>query len=174
MPVSSQAVPRLRSSTESCPRCEIGLVDVGDFKLAPGRRGDALGDGDHRVVVEIETRYGIVGFWCRRFFFDIHHVAVLIEADHAVALGVFHIVAEDRGPLDLPVDVLELCREPFRIEDIVPQDERHRTVADKVFANQERLGQPFRPGLGGIVERDAPLGAVPQKIAEQRQSPGAW
>src|SRR5215210_1537711 len=52
------------------PAIEIGLVDVGDFELAPARRSDGRGDIEHVIVVIIEAGDRPVGLRPGRFLLE--------------------------------------------------------------------------------------------------------
>ena len=61
----------------------------------------------------------------------------------------------------------KIFRQAVSVKDIVSQDQGDGIGADEMLPDEEGLGQPFRSGLGNVVEGDAPLGAVPQKVAEK-------
>ena len=56
------------------------------------------------------------------------HPAVGVELGHAVALGVLDVVAEDRRPLGVGGDPLELLAEAVAVEDVVAEDQGDRVV----------------------------------------------
>ncbi|MNT55938.1 hypothetical protein D3C72_1932120 [compost metagenome] len=74
----------------------VKLVQVGDLELAAGAGLDRLGEGDHVVVVEVEARDRVVALGALRLLLEAGGLALLVEAYHAVALGVLDVVAEHR------------------------------------------------------------------------------
>ncbi|MDT4861586.1 hypothetical protein FQZ97_961970 [compost metagenome] len=151
---------------------EVGIVDVGDFQLAPGGRFDRLGDLDHIVVVEVQAGHCVAGLWLLGFLFDGNRVALAVELDHAKALGVVHPVAEDGRTTGMARRALELLGEVLAVEDVVAKDQAYGILANELFANQEGLSQAVRRRLHRIAELDAKLAAVPQQLTVLRQVMG--
>ena len=85
---------------------ELGLsqvagVHIGDFQLATGAGADAGGDVAHLLVVEIKPGDGVVALGLLGLFFDAEGALGLVKLDHAIALGVGHVVGEDAGTFGL-------------------------------------------------------------------------
>ena len=103
---------------------------------------------------------------------DAETVAIGVELSHAVALGVVHVVAED-GRLAVALHVLhalaqQLC-EAGSVENVVAQYEASAVVADKLFADDERLSQTAWIRLLSVFEAYAVVATVAQKTLESRQ-----
>ena len=68
--------------------------------------------------------------------------AARVEVDDAVTLGIDHVIGEDGGAL-APFD-----RRPHQfgqavpVEDVVPEDQARRLVADEIGPDHEGLGEP--------------------------------
>ena len=91
---------------------------------------------------------------------------VAVELDDAVALGVTDVVPEDGGPVRPARRPLQESREALPEEDVVPEDERDALGADELPTDDEGLGEPLRLRLHGVLEVDAPLGAVAEQFLE--------
>ena len=76
---------------------EVAFVDVGDFELAAGRWADVGGDVADLLVVKVQAGHRIVGRRVPGLFLDADGTLLRIELDHAVALGVVHMVGEHAG-----------------------------------------------------------------------------
>lgn len=147
---------------------EVGLVDVGDLELTARRWLYRLRDVDDVLVVEIEARHGKVGLWLGWLLLEAHGLALLVELDDAVALGVADIVGKDRRAVRLRGRALHHDSEVRAIEDIVAQDERTALAREELLTDQERLREAFRLRLHGVRNRDAPLRAVAKQPLEIR------
>jgi len=121
------------------------------------------------LSIEVQAGDRIAGLGLLRLFLDGQRLAVLVEVDHAEALGVLDPVAEHRGAAFLCRGALQLLGEMLAVEDVVAEDQAHRVVADEFLADQEGLGQAVRRGLLGIAEADPELAAVAQQVAVLRQ-----
>ena len=62
-----------------------------------------------------------------------------------------HPVRGERS--DQPLDATELAAEPGAVKHVVAQHEGHRRPGDEIGTDRERLGQPFRLRLHGVVNR---------------------
>ena len=131
---------------------EVSLVDVGDLEFTAGRWLYRLGDIDDVLVVEIEARHGKVGLWLGWLFLEAHGLALLVELDDTVALGVADVVGKDRRAVRLRGRALHHDGEVGAVEDVVAQDERTALAREELLTDQECLCEPFRLGLHGVRE----------------------
>lgn len=136
---------------------EVGLVDVGDLEFTARRWLYRLGDIDDVLIVEIKTRHGEIRLWLGWLFLEAHSLALLVELDDAVALGVADVVGKDRRAVRLRGRALHHDGEVGAIEDIVAQDERTALAREELLADQERLSESLRLRLHGVRDGDAPL-----------------
>ena len=95
-----------------------------------------------------------------RFLLEADGAAVRTELDHAVTLGIAHLITENAGAA-LEGERLAIEIE-FPVENVVAQDERSAGVAEKVRADEERLRNSFRLWLRGVFDPDS----EPRAIAE--------
>ena len=102
--------------------------------------------------------------------------ALRIELDDAEALGVVHVVAEDRGPTGLGVldGARQMAAEAVAVEDVVAEHQGARLAGDEVLADGECLRQAVRRGLLGVGEVHAVARAVPEQALEVGGGPSAW
>lgn len=147
---------------------EVGLVDVGDLELTARRRLYRLGDRDDVLVVEIEARHGKIGLWLGRLFLEAHGLALFVELDDAVALGVADVVGKDRRAVRLRGRALHHDGEVRAVEDVVAQDKRTALTREELLADQECLRESFRLRLHGVRDGDAPLRTVAEQALEVR------
>ena len=145
---------------------QVDAVDVGDLELPARRWPDRLRDGHHLVVVEIQPRHGVVRLRVPGLFLDVDGAVLGIEADHAVALGVLHVIGEHRGAVGLERGRLQFPAQPAAVEDVVAEHETDRPVAHELLADQESLCQAARLGLHRVDQLQAPLRTVAQQLAE--------
>ena len=93
---------------------------------------------------------------------------MLVELHDAVALGVAHVIAEDRGsgaPVP-PGNLLEPHGEPLAEEHVVAEDEGDTVVADESLADDEGLRQSLGARLLRVVHVDADARPVPQQLTK--------
>ena len=147
---------------------EVGLVDVRDLELTTCRRLYRLGDVDDILVVEIEARHGEIRLRLGWLLLKAHGLALLVELDDAVALGVADIVGKDRRTIRLRGRALHHDSEVGAVEDVIPQDERAALAREELLANQECLRESLRLRLHGIRDGDAPLRAIAEQPLEVR------
>src|ERR1700690_2977040 len=153
VPVSSQAVPRPRSSTRPRPRAG----------------SEARGDLEYVIVVEIQPGDGVVRAWLRGLLLDTARAAGLVELDHAVALRVAQAVREYGSPLGLLVGPAQLLRQPMTVEQVVAEHERGRIRTHERAPDRKGLGEPTRRRLLGVLQRQAPLAAIAEQTLERGQ-----
>ena len=153
------------------PLLKVYAVEVGDLELASGRRLDLVRLGGHVARVEVQAGDGIAGLGLLGLLLDGDGPAPRIELDDAEALGVVHVVAEDRGAPRLGVldGARQVARQAVAVEDVVAQHERAGLAGDEVLADGECLGQAVRARLLGVGEAHAVAGAVPEQALEVGQ-----
>ena len=166
VPVSSQAVPRVRRSTCSWPCRRYSRIDVDDFELAASRRREAGSDIQHLVVEEVEAGDGPRGPGSRRFFLDAQHPAAIVELDHAVPFGVSDQVAKDGRTHRALRRVAQAVGKVRAIEDVVAERQRDAIGSDEIASDDERLCKAFGAGLRGVVDRQPQLGAVTEQTSK--------
>src|SRR6185437_8117591 len=148
---------------------EVPPIDIGDLEL-PARGGlQSSRDVEHLVVVEIESRHRKVRLGIFGLLLDVEGPSRLVELNDSIPLGVPHAVGEYRRALAALRCRLELLRQTLAIENVVPEYEGDALIADEPAADDERLGQTFRPRLLRIGKRDSPLGAIAEQPPKERQ-----
>ena len=156
--------PRIAAAEARDPQIallQISVVDVGDFKLAAGRRLYVRRNVENGIVVEIQAGDGPVGLGLGRFLLDrFRRAGRSIERDHAIALWVLDAIGEDgRAAFLIPRALCERGQ-ARTIEDVVTEDQRDGVVADEITADNERFGKAVGLGLFGIRYGKAGLTAV--------------
>ena len=153
------------------PLLQIHLVERGDLQLAAGRGFDLVRLGGHvtRVEVQAGDRVGTLGL--RGLLLDGDGPALAVELHDAEALGVVHVVAEDRCPTGLCVldGARQVAGQAVAVEDVVAQHQGARLSADEVLADGEGLRQAVRRGLLRVGEVHAVARAVPEQALEVGQ-----
>ena len=147
---------------------QVHLVEGRDLELAAGRGLDVSGAGCHvaRVEVQAGDRVGALGLG--GLLLDGDGPALRIELHDAEALGVVHVVAEDRGAARLGVldGARQVARQAVAVEDVVAQHQGARLAGDELLADGESLRQAVRRGLLGVGEVHAVARAVPEQALE--------
>ena len=153
------------------PLLQVHLVERGDLQLAAGRGLDPVRLGGHVARVEVQAGDGVGALGLGGLLLDGHGPPLSVELDDAEALGVVHVVAEDRGAARLGVlhGARQVAGQAVAVEDVVAQDERARLAGDELLADGERLGQAVRRGLLGVGEVHAVARAVPEQALEVGQ-----
>ena len=85
------------------PLLQIHLVERGDLQLAAGGGLDPMGLGGHVARVEVQAGDGVARLGVLGLLLDGDGPALAVELHDAEALGVVHVVAEDRGAAGLRV-----------------------------------------------------------------------
>lgn len=129
---------------------EVGLVDVSNLEFTTGRWLYRLRDIDDILVVEIESRHGEIRLRLGWLLIETHGLALLVELDNAVALGVADVVGKDRRAVRLRGRALHHDGEVGAVEDVVAQDEGTALAREEFLADQECLCESFRLGLHGV------------------------
>ena len=145
------------------------LIHSGYLKLTTCRRSDVLRYIHHFVRVEVESDHGIVGLRVCRLLLDAQTVALVVELRHPVPLRVIDPVAEYSGPallLGRVYRILQQSCKPGPMEDVVPENQTHAVIPDKLLPDDECLGQTVRARLLGIFKPHSEIGTVTEKPAE--------
>ena len=153
------------------PLLQVHLVERGDLELAAGRGLHAMGLGCHVARVEVEPRDGVGALGLGGLLLDGDGPALAVELHDAEALGVVHVVAEDRGAARLGVldGARQVARQAVAVEDVVAEHQRARLAGDELLADGEGLGQAVRARLLGVGEAHAVARAVPEQALEVGQ-----
>lgn len=145
------------------PFFQVGGVHGGDLQFAPGRGLHLLGDFHHLIIVEVKAGDGVIGFGALRFFLNGKRIAILVKFHHAETLGIADVIAKDRCAALPGGRAPEQPPEIGPVKDVIPQNQRHWGRADKIFADNERLGQAIGRGLDRIRDTDSELASVSEE-----------
>ena len=150
------------------PLLQVHLVERGDLELAAGRRLHPMRLGGHVARVEVQAGDGVGALGLRGLLLDGHGPPLAVELHDAEALGVVHVVAEDRGAARLGVlhGARQVARQAVAVEDVVAEHQGARLAGDEVLADGERLREAVRAGLLGVGEVHAVARAVPEQALE--------
>ena len=150
------------------PLLQVHPVEVGDLQLPAGRGLDLMGLGGDVARVEVQAGDCVGALGLRGLLLDGDGPALAVELHDAEALGVVHVVAEDRGAARLGVldGARQVARQAVAVEDVVAQHQGARLAGDELLADGERLGQAVRARLLGVGEVHAVARAVPEQALE--------
>ena len=150
------------------PLLQVHLVERGDLQLAAGRGPHLVRLGGHVARVEVQAGDGVARLGLGGLLLDGDGPPLRIELHDAEALGVVHVVAEDRGATRLCVldGARQVARQAVAVEDVVAQHERAGLAADELLADGEGLRQAVGAGLLGVGEVHAVARAVPEQALE--------
>ena len=150
------------------PLLQVHLVERGDLQLPTGRGLDLMRLGGHVARVEIEPRDCVGALGLGGLLLDGDGPPLAVELHDAEALGVVHVVAEDRGAARLGVldGARQVARQAVAVEDVVAEHQRARLAGDELLADGERLRKAVRRGLLGVGEVHAVARAVPEQALE--------
>lgn len=153
------------------PLLQVHPVEVSDLQLAAGRRLDPMGLGSHVARVEVQAGDGVGALGLGGLLLDGDGPPPRVELDDAEALGVVHVVAEDRGAARLGVldGARQVTGQAVAVEDVVAQHQGARLAGDEVLADGEGLRQAVRARLLGVGEVHAVARAVPEQALEVGQ-----
>ena len=153
------------------PLLQVHLVERGDLELAARGGLDPVRLGGHVARVEVQAGDGVGALGLGGLLLDGDGPPLRIELDDAEALGVVHVVAEDRGAARLGVldGARQVARQAVAVEDVVPQHERARLAVDELLADGEGLRQAVRRGLLSVGQVHAVARAVPEQALEVGQ-----
>ena len=153
------------------PLLQVHLVERGDLELAAGRRLHPVRLGGHVARVEVQAGDGVGALGALGLLLDGHGPPLRIELHDAEALGVVHVVAEDRGAARLGVldGARQVAGQAVAVEDVVAEHQGARLAGDEVLADGEGLRQAVRARLLGVGQVDAVARAVPEQALEVGQ-----
>ena len=153
------------------PLLQVHLVERGDLQLTARGRLHPMRLGGHVARVEVQAGDGVGALGALGLLLDGDGPPLAVELHDAEALGVVHVVAEDRGAARLGVldGARQVAGQAVAIEDVVAQHQGARLSADEVLADGEGLRQAVRRGLLRVGEVHAVARAVPEQALEVGQ-----
>ena len=153
------------------PLLQVHPVEVGDLQLPAGRGLNPMSLGGHVARVEVQAGDGVGALGALGLLLDGDGPPLAVELHDAEALGVVHVVAEDRGAARLGVldGARQVAGQAVAVEDVVAQHQGARLSADEVLADGEGLRQAVRRGLLRVGEVHAVARAVPEQALEVGQ-----
>ena len=153
------------------PLLQVHLVERGDLQLAAGRRLDLMRLGGDVARVEVQAGDGVGALGLGWLLLDGDGPALAVELHDAEALGVVHVVAEDRGAARLGVldGARQVARQAVAVEDVVAEHQGARLAGDELLADGEGLRKSVRRGLLGVGQVHAVARAVPEQALEVGQ-----
>ena len=127
--------------------------------------------GGHVARVEVQAGDGVARLGLGGLLLDGDGTALPVELHDAEALGVVHVVAEDRGAARLGVldGARQVARQAVAVEDVVAEHQGARLAGDELLADGEGLRQAVRARLLGVGEVHAVARAVPEQALEVGQ-----
>lgn len=153
------------------PLLQVHLVERGDLELAAGRRLHPMRLGGHVARVEVQAGDGVGALGALGLLLDGDGPPLAVELHDAEALGVVHVVAEDRGAARLGVldGARQVAGQAVAVEDVVAEHQGARLAGDELLADGEGLRQAVGAGLLGVGEVHAVARAVPEQALEVGQ-----
>lgn len=150
------------------PLLQVHLVERGDLQLASGGGLHPMGLGGHVARVEVQSSDGVGALGLGGLLLDGDGPPLRIELHDAEALGVVHVVAEDRGVARLCVlhGACQMAAEAVAVEDVVAEHQGARLAGDELLADGEGLRQAVGARLLGVGEVHAVARAVPEQALE--------
>ena len=150
------------------PLLQVHPVERGDLQLAAGRGPYLVRLGGHVARVEVQAGDGVGALGLGGLLLDGDGPALPVELHDAEALGVVHVVAEDRGAARLGVlhGARQVARQAVAVEDVVAEHQGARLAGDELLADGERLGQAVGARLLGVGQVHAVARAVPEQALE--------
>ena len=150
------------------PLLQVHLVERCDLELAAARGPDLVRLGGDVARVEVQAGDGVGALGLGGLLLDGDGPPLAVELHDAEALGVVHVVAEDRRPPRLGVldGARQVARQAVAVEDVVAEHQGARLAGDEVLADREGLGQAVGARLLGVGEVHAVAGAVPEQALE--------
>ncbi len=127
-----------------------------------------MGLGGHVARVEVQAGDGVGALGLGGLLLDGDGPPLAVELHDTEALGVVHVVAEDRGATGLCVldGASQVARQAVAVEDVVAEHEGARLAVNELLADGEGLRQAVRRGLLGVGEVHAVARAVPEQALE--------
>lgn len=153
------------------PLLQVHLVERRDLQLAARGGLDPMRLGGDVARVEVQAGDGVGALGALGLLFDGYGPALRIELHDAEALGVVHVVAEDRGAARLGVldGARQVARKAVAVEDVVAEHQRARLAGDELLADGEGLRQAVGARLLGVGQVHAVARAVPEQALEVGQ-----
>ena len=153
------------------PLLQVHLVERGDLQLAAGRGPYLVRLGGHVARVEVQAGDGVGALGLGGLLLDGDGPPLAVELHDAEALGVVHVVAEDRGAARLGVldGARQVAGKAVAVEDVVAQHQGARLAGDELLADGEGLRQAVRARLLGVGQVHAVARAVPEQALEVGQ-----
>ena len=150
------------------PLLQVHLVEVGDLELAARGGLDPMRLGCHVARIEVQPGDGVGALGLGGLLLDGYGPALAVELHDAEALGVVHVVAEDRGAARLGVldGARQVARKAVAVEDVVAEHERARLAGDELLADGEGLREAVGARLLCVGEVHAVARAVPEQALE--------
>ena len=164
-------VPAAQGHDGQRPLLQVHLVERGDLQLAAGRGLHPMRLGGDVARVEVQAGDGVGALGLGGLLIDGDGPPLAVELHDAEALGVVHVVAEDRGAARLRVlhGARQVARQAVAVEDVVAEHERARLADDELLADGEGLGQAVRARLLCVGQVHAVARAVPEQALEVGQ-----
>ena len=164
-------VPAAQGDDRQRPLLQVHPVEVGDLQLAARGGLHPMRFGGDVARVEVQAGDGVGALGLGGLLLDGDGPALSVELHDPEALGVVHVVAEDRGAARLGVlhGARQVARQAVAVEDVVAQHERARLAGDELLADGEGLRQAVRARLLGVGEVHAVARAVPEQALEVGQ-----
>ena len=150
------------------PLLQVHLVERGDLQLAARGGPHLVRLGCHVARVEVQPGDGVGALGALGLLLDGDGPPLAVELHDAEALGVVHVVAEDRGATRLCVldGARQVARQAVAVEDVVAEHERARLAVNELLADGEGLRQAVGARLLGVGEVHAVARAVPEQALE--------
>ena len=164
-------VPAAQRHDRQRPLLQVHLVERGDLQLAARGGLHPMCLGGHVARVEVQAGDGVGALGALGLLLDGDGPALAVELHDAEALGVVHVVAEDRGAARLGVlhGARQVAGQAVAVADVVAEDEGTRLAGDEVLADGEGLRQAVGAGLLGVGQVHAVARAVPEQALEVGQ-----
>ena len=150
---------------------QVHLVQGGDLQLAARGRLHPMGLGGDVARVEVQAGDGVGALGLGGLLLDGDGPPLAVELHDAEALGVVHVIAEDRGAARLGVlhGARQVARQAVAVEDVVAEHEGARLAVNELLADGECLGQAVGARLLGVGQVHAVARAVTEQALEVGQ-----
>jgi len=164
-------VPAAEGHHGQRPLLQVHPVEVGDLQLPASGGLDLMRLGGDVARVEVQAGDGVGALGLGGLLLDGDGPPLAVELHDAEALGVVHVVAEDRGPTGLCVldGARQVARQAVAVEDVVAEHQGARLAGDELLADGEGLRQAVGARLLGVGQVHAVARAVPEQALEVGQ-----
>ena len=164
-------VPAAEGDHGQGPLLQVHLVERSDLQLAARGGPDLMRLGGDVARVEVQAGDGVGALGALGLLLDGDGTALRIELHDAEALGVVHVVAEDRGPARLGVldGARQVAGQAVAVEDVVAEHQGARLAVNELLADGEGLRQAVGARLLGVGQVHAVARAVPEQALEVGQ-----